>query len=191
MCCCSVAQLCLVLCEGMNCSKPGLPVLHHFPKFAQVHVHCIGDASSHLSLWCPLLLLPSIFPSISDFSNELAVRISWPKNWSFSFSIRFSNKYSGLISLKIDWFDLPLWAKNRCLWSVALEKTPENPLDSKEIKPVNACMCCVLAIQSCPALGTPLSIACQVPLSIGFFRQEYRSELPFPFPMRVHTLTNK
>ena len=123
--------------------------------------------------------------------SELAVHIRWPNYWSFSFSIRLSNQYSGLISLKIDWFDLPLWAKNRCLWSVALEKTPENPLDSKEIKPVNACMCCVLAIQSCPALGTPWSIACQVPLSIGFFRQEYRSELPFPFPMRVHTLTNK
>ena len=61
--------------------------------------------SSHLILWC-LLLLPSIFPSITDFSNELAVHIRWPKYWSFSFSISLSNEYSGLISLKIDWFDL-------------------------------------------------------------------------------------
>ena len=61
--------------------------------------------SSHLILWHPLLL-PSIFPSIKDFSNESAVRIRWPKYWSFSFSISPSNEYSGLISLKIDWFDL-------------------------------------------------------------------------------------
>ena len=57
---------------------------------------------SHFILWCPLLLLPSIFPSIRDFSNESAVHIRWPKYWSFSISP--SNVYSGLISLKIDWF---------------------------------------------------------------------------------------
>ena len=61
--------------------------------------------SSHLILWCPLLLT-SIFPSIRNFSNELAVCIRWPKSWSFNFSISSSNDYSGLISLKIDWFDL-------------------------------------------------------------------------------------
>ena len=61
--------------------------------------------SSHLILWC-LLLLPSVFSSIRDFSNESAVRIQKPKYWSFSFSIRPSNEYSGLISLKIDWFYL-------------------------------------------------------------------------------------
>ena len=62
--------------------------------------------SSHLILWCPLLLLPSIFPSIRDFSNESAIHIRWPKYWSFSFSISPSNEHSGLISLKVDWFDL-------------------------------------------------------------------------------------
>ena len=62
--------------------------------------------SSHLILWCPLLLLPSIFPSIRNFSNESAVRVRWPKYCSFSISISPSNKYSGLISLKMDWFDL-------------------------------------------------------------------------------------
>ena len=62
--------------------------------------------SNHLILWCPLLLLPSIFPSIMDFSNESAVHIRWPKYWSFSFSTSPSNEYSRLISLKIDWFDL-------------------------------------------------------------------------------------
>ena len=62
--------------------------------------------SIHLILWCLLPLLPSIFPSIGVFSNESAVRIRCPKYWSFSFSISPSNRYSGLISLKIDWFDL-------------------------------------------------------------------------------------
>ena len=62
--------------------------------------------SSHLIFWCSVLLLPSIFPSIRDFSNETAVHIRWPKYWSFSFSISPSNEYSGLSSLKNDWFDL-------------------------------------------------------------------------------------
>ena len=62
--------------------------------------------SNHLILCCPLLLLPSIFPSIRVFSNESALRIRWPKYWSFSFSISPSNEYSGLISFRIDWLDL-------------------------------------------------------------------------------------
>ena len=62
-------------------------------------------ASNHLVLCCPLLL-PSTFPSIRVFSNESALCIRWPKYWSFSFSISPSNEYSGLISFRIDWFDL-------------------------------------------------------------------------------------
>ena len=62
--------------------------------------------SNHLILCCPFLLLPSIFPSMRIFSNELALHIGWPKYWSFSFSISPSNDYSGLISFRIDWFDL-------------------------------------------------------------------------------------
>ena len=62
--------------------------------------------SNHLILCHPLLLLPSIFPSIGFFSSELALPIRWPKYWSFSFSISPSNGYSGLISFRIDWFDL-------------------------------------------------------------------------------------
>ena len=65
----------------------------------------LEQPSSRLILWCPLFLLPPIFPSIRDFSNESAVSIRWPKYWSFSFSITPSNTYSGLISLQIDWFD--------------------------------------------------------------------------------------
>ena len=62
--------------------------------------------SNHHILCHPLLLLPSIFPSIRVFSNESALHIRWPKYWSFSFSISLSNEYSGLISFRIDWFDL-------------------------------------------------------------------------------------
>ena len=62
--------------------------------------------SNHLILSCPLLLLPSVFPSIRVFSNELALCIRWPKYWSFSISISPSNEYSELISFRIDWFDL-------------------------------------------------------------------------------------
>ena len=62
--------------------------------------------SNHLIFCYPLLLLPSIFPSIRIFSNESVLRIRWPKCWSFSFSISPSNEYSGLISFRIDWFDI-------------------------------------------------------------------------------------
>ena len=62
--------------------------------------------SNHLILCHPLVLLPSIFPSIRVFSNESALRIRWPKDWSFSFSISPSNEYSGLISFRMDWLDL-------------------------------------------------------------------------------------
>ena len=63
--------------------------------------------SKHLIFCCPLLLLPSIFPSIRVFSSEWTLYIRWPKYWSFSFSISPSNEYSGLIAFRIDWFDLP------------------------------------------------------------------------------------
>ena len=86
----------------MDYSTPGFPVLHHFPEFVQIH---ISDAS-HLKLCHLLLLLPSVFPSIRVFSSELALHLRWPKYWSFSLSISTSSEYSGLISFRIDWFDL-------------------------------------------------------------------------------------
>ena len=100
-CCYSVTKLRLNLWDPMNCSMPGFPVLHYLPEFAQLM--SIGSVmpSNHLILCCPLLLLPSIFPSIRFFSNELALCITWPKYWSFSFSISPSNEYSGLISFRI------------------------------------------------------------------------------------------
>ena len=62
--------------------------------------------SNHLMLCCPLLLLPSIFPSIRVFSTESALRIRWPKYWSFSFNVSLTNEHPGLISLRMDWLDL-------------------------------------------------------------------------------------
>ena len=103
---CSVAQLCLTLCNPWTAAHQAslsLTVSWSLPKFMST---ALVMPSSHFILWYPLLLLPSIFPSIRDYSNESAVRIRWPKYWSFSFSISPSNEYSGLISLKIDWFDL-------------------------------------------------------------------------------------
>ena len=72
----------------------------------KTHVHQSVMPSNHLLLYCPLLLPPSIFPSIRVFSNESVLHIRWPKYWSFSFSISPSNEYSGLISFRMDWFHL-------------------------------------------------------------------------------------
>ena len=90
----------------MNHSTPGLPVHHQHPEFTQTHVHGVGDASSPLILCRSLLLLPPIPPSIRVFSNESAVRMRWPKYWSFSFSIIPSRKHPGLISFRMDLLDL-------------------------------------------------------------------------------------
>ena len=106
LCCCSVTKLCPTLWDLMNCSTPGFPVLHYLPEFAQTHVYWVSDAIKLSHPLFPLLLLPSVFPSIRVFSNELALPIRWLKYWSFNFSISPSNEYSGLISFRIDWLDL-------------------------------------------------------------------------------------
>ena len=101
----SVTQSCLTLCNPMNCSTPGLPVHHQLPECTQTYVHWVGDAiqPSHPH---PLLLLPTIFPSIRVFSNESVLCISWTKYWSFSLSISPSNEHPGLISFRMDWLDI-------------------------------------------------------------------------------------
>ena len=104
--CCAVAKSCLTLCNPMDCSMIGFPVLHHLLELAQIHVNYVGDAANHFHLCRPLLLLPSILPGIRVFSNESVLCIKWPKHWSFNFSISPSDEYSGLISFRIDWFDL-------------------------------------------------------------------------------------
>ena len=103
----------------MDCSTPGFPVITN--SWSLLKLMSIGSVmisnhlilchplllpSNHLILCHPLLLPPSVFPSIRVFSNESALRIRWPKYWSFSFNISLSNEYSGLISFRMDWFDL-------------------------------------------------------------------------------------
>ena len=100
----SVTQSCLTLCNPMDCTTPGFPVHHQIPEFTQTHIHHVSDAiqPSH-----PLMSpSPPIFPSIRVFSNESVLHIRLSNYWSFSFSICPSNEYSGLISFRINWFDL-------------------------------------------------------------------------------------
>ena len=102
----SVTQLCPTLCDPMDCSTPGLPVHHQLPEFTQTHVHQVDDTIQPSHPLSSHLLPPSIFPSIRVYSHEPVLHIRWPKYWSFSFSISRSNEYSGLISFRMDWFDL-------------------------------------------------------------------------------------
>ena len=104
--CHSVAQSSPTLCDPMNCSTPGF--LSFTISVSLLKLMSIESVMSfnHLILCCPLLLLPSIFPSIRVFSNESVLLIRWPKFWSFSFSISPSNEYSGLISVRMDQLDL-------------------------------------------------------------------------------------
>ena len=88
----SVTQSCPTLCYPMNRSTPGLPVHHQLPEFTQTHVLELVMLSSHLILHHPFLLLPSIFPSITVFSNESTLHIRWPKYWNFSLSISSSRR---------------------------------------------------------------------------------------------------
>ena len=112
--------------------------------------------SNHFILCHSLLILPSIFPSIRVFSNELAVYIRWPKYWRLNFSINLSNEHSRLISFRIDWFHL-----------LAIQGTGGGGGDG-------------LVAKSCPTLATPWTVACQALLSMEFSRQAYWSVLPFP-----------
>ena len=100
----SVTKLYLTLCNPMDCSMPGFPVLRHLLEFSQLTSLEMVMPSNHVIHCHPLLLLPSIFPRIRVFSSESALHIRWPKYWSFSISP--STEYSGLISFRIDWFDL-------------------------------------------------------------------------------------
>ena len=88
----------------MDCSLPGFPVLHYLPDLLTLMSIESVMPSNYLILSCPLLLLPSVFPSIESFSKDLVVRVRWTKYWSFSVSP--SNEYSGLIFFRIDWFNL-------------------------------------------------------------------------------------
>ena len=102
----SIAQSCPTLCNPMDCSTPGLPVHHQLSELAQTLSIELVMPSNHLVPCHPLLLPPSIFPSIRVFSNESALHIRWPKYWSFIFNISPSKEHPGLISFRMDWLDL-------------------------------------------------------------------------------------
>ena len=102
----SVAQSCLTLYYPLTAAcQASLSITSFWSLLKFMSIESVMP-SNHLILCCPLLLLPSIFPSIRVFSNESVLCIRWPKYWSFSFSISPSNEYSGLISFRVDWLDL-------------------------------------------------------------------------------------
>ena len=97
---------CVQLCNPMDCRMAGIPVHHQLLEFTQTHVIESMMPSNHLILCCPLLLPPSIIPSIRVFSKESVLCIRWPNYWGFSFNISPSNEHSGLISFRMDWLYL-------------------------------------------------------------------------------------
>ena len=105
----SVAQSSPILRDPMDCSMLGFLVHHQLWSLLKLMSIESAMPYNHLILCRPLLLLPSILRSIRGFSNELVLRIRWPKYWSFSFSISPSNGYSGLIFFRMDWLDLLAW----------------------------------------------------------------------------------
>ena len=107
MSCRSVAQSCPPLCNPMDCSTPGFPVLHYLLDLLKLMSIELVMPSNHLILCHPLLLMSSVFLSIRVFSNESALHFRCQKYWNFSFSISPSNEYSELIFFKVDWFNLP------------------------------------------------------------------------------------
>ena len=114
----------LSLCDPWTAVvQASLPILHHLPELLKLISTESVMPSNHLVLCHPLLLLPSIFLSIRVFSDKLAIRIRWPKYWSFSFSISLSNKYSGLVFFSVDWFDL-----------FAVPRTLKSPLQHHNMK---------------------------------------------------------
>ena len=121
--CFSVAESCPTPCHPMDCTTPCFPVFHYLRGLLKLMPIESVMPSKHLILCCSLLLLPSIFPRITVFSNESALHIRWPKYWSFSFSISPSNEHLGLISSKIDWIDL-----------LAVQGTPKSLLQHHSLK---------------------------------------------------------
>ena len=103
-CCRSAARLYPALCDPMDCSTSGFPVLHCLPEFAQTNAHCVNDTIQPSHPLSSLSLLARNLSQHQGFSKESALHIRRPKYWSFSFSP--SSEYSGLISFRIDWFDL-------------------------------------------------------------------------------------
>ena len=102
----SIAQLCLTLCDPMDYNTPGFPVHYQLPELLQTHVHWVSDTIQPSHPLSSLCLSALNISHHQGFSKESVLCIRWPKHWSFSFRISSSSEYSGLISFRIDWFDL-------------------------------------------------------------------------------------
>ena len=148
-CCHSISKSCLTLFHPMDCSMPGssLSFINSRSLSKLMSIELVMPAN-RLILCPPFLLLPSIFPSIRVFSNQSAVCIRWPKYWSFSFSISCFNEYSGLISFKIDWFDL-----------LAVQRTLKSLLQHDHLKASVRCSAFFRVQLSYPYMTTGKTIA--------------------------------
>ena len=136
--------------------------------------------SNHLIFCCPLLLLSSIFPSNRVFSSESSLHI-WPNYWSFSFTISPSKEYSGLISFRMDWFDLlAVQGTLKSLLQHHSSKASILLFAAFSMVKLSHLYMTTEALQLCLTLCNPMD--CQAPLSMGFSRQEYWNGLPFPPP---------
>ena len=166
---------------------PGLPVYHQLPEFTQLMSLEFLMPSNHLILCLPLLHPPSIFPSIRVFSNESVLSIRWPKYWSFSFSISYSNEYSGLISFGINWFNLLAVqgtlksllqhhsSKASILWgsaSFTVHLSHSYMTTGKTISLTRWTFVHKVISFMCNSLQHYGRVACHSPLSMGFSRQE-------------------
>ena len=120
--CCSVIPSCLILCDHMDCIMPGFPVLHYLLEISQTHVHSVSDATQPSNALSPSSPTALIFTNIRVFSNESALYIRWPKDWSCSFNINPFNEHSGLISLRTDWFDLAVQGLSRVFSNIIVQK---------------------------------------------------------------------
>ena len=142
----------------LDCSRPGLPGPLHLPEFAKFVSIASVMPSSHLILSRSLLLLPSIFSSLRDFSSESPIRVrrQMTKYWSFSFRTSPSSDYSGLISLKIDWFDL-----------LVVQRTLRNLLQHHSLKTSILWLSAFFTVQlSQPYMFTGKTIALTIPSSL-------------------------
>ena len=118
----SVTQSCPTLCDPKDCSMPGLPVHHHSQSLLKlISIESVMPCN-HLILCRPLLLQPSIFPSIRVFSNESTLCMRWTKYWSFSFSISPSNEHSVLISFRMNWIPLQSKGLSRVFSNITAQK---------------------------------------------------------------------
>ena len=162
----------------MDCSMLSFPVLYYLPEFAQTHVHWVGYATQPTQLRLSPSPSLSIFPCIRIFSKALHIR--WPNNWSFSISTSPSNKYSGLISFRIDWFGL-LFVQGTLKSLLQQHNSKASTLQGSTFFMVQLSHL-YMTTGKTVIFVTPWTVAQQSPPSMKFPRQKYWSWVSFPPP---------